>query len=73
MEALPWFWIWIVAAAVLFIGEMLSLSFFLLPFAVGAVVAAVISVTGLDLVWQLVAFFAVSIVVLAALRPFARR
>lgn len=73
MEALPWFWIWILAAAVLLIGEMLSLSFFLLPFAIGAIIAAIISFFGLDLVWQIIVFFVVSIGALAALRPFARR
>ncbi|MCL2806705.1 MAG: NfeD family protein [Coriobacteriia bacterium] len=73
MEELPWFWIWIVAAAVLFIGEMLSLSFFLLPFAIGAVVAAICNALGLELVWQIIVFIVVSAVSLAALRPFARR
>ena len=73
MDAMPWFWIWIIAAAVLFIGEMLSLSFFLLPFAIGAVVAAILNALGMDLVWQVVAFIVVSAVTLAALRPFARR
>ncbi len=29
MEALPWFWIWVVVAAVFFVGEMLTTSFFL--------------------------------------------
>ncbi|MDR1088481.1 MAG: NfeD family protein [Coriobacteriales bacterium] len=73
MEALPWFWIWIIAAALLFIGEMLTLSFFLLPFAVGAVAAAICNAVGLDLVWQIVVFIAVSVVALVALRPLARR
>ena len=73
MDAMPWFWIWIIAAAVLFIGEMLSLSFFLLPFAIGAVVAAILNAVGLDLVWQVVVFIVVSIIALFALRPFARR
>ena len=73
MDAMPWFWIWIILAAVLFIGEMLSLSFFLLPFAIGAVVSAILNALGLDLVWQAVAFIVVSAVALAALRPFARR
>ena len=73
MDAIPWFWIWIIAAAVLFIGEMFSLSFFLLPFAIGAVVAAILNAVGLDPVWHIVVFIIVSGVALAALRPFARR
>jgi membrane protein implicated in regulation of membrane protease activity len=72
VEALPWFWIWIIAAAVLFIGEMLSLSFFLLPFAIGAVLAAIGNALGLSLVWQVVVFIVISVIALVALRPFAR-
>jgi len=70
---MPWFWIWVIAAALLFIGEMLSLSFFLLPFAIGAVVAAILNALGLDLTWQIIAFIVVSGIALAALRPFARK
>lgn len=73
MEAIPWIWIWTIAAAILFIGEMLSLSFFLLPFAVGAVIAAIFSAIGLDLVWQVVVFIVASVISLFALRPLARR
>lgn len=73
MDASTWFWVWIIAAALLFIGEMLSLSFFMLPFAVGAVVAAVLNAIGLDLVWQIVVFIVVSVASLFALRPLARR
>ena len=73
MEAIPWFWIWIVLAALLFIGEMLSLSFFLLPFAIGAVFAAILNAVGLSLSWQLTAFIVISAISLAALRPFARK
>lgn len=73
MEAIPWFWVWIVAAAILFIGEMLSLSFFMLPFAVGAVFAAILNAFGFDLVWQVIIFIVASVTSLLALRPLARR
>ena len=73
MEAIPWFWVWIILAALLFIGEMLSLSFFMLPFAVGAVLAAIFNVLEFDLVWQIIVFIVTSIVSLIALRPLARR
>jgi membrane protein implicated in regulation of membrane protease activity len=73
MEAIPWFWAWIILAAALAIGEMLSLSFFMLPFAVGAAVAAILNALGLDLPWQFVAFIVVSVIALFALRPLARR
>ena len=73
MEALPWFWVWIALAAILFIGEMFTLSFFLLPFAIGAAVAAIANVFGADLVVQWVLFILVSLVALIALRPVANR
>jgi membrane protein implicated in regulation of membrane protease activity len=62
-----------VGAALLLVLEMLSLSFFLLPFAIGAVAAAILNFIGVELVWQVSAFIVVSGIALAALRPFARR
>ena len=73
MEAVPWFWVWVVLAAALSVGEMLTTSFFLLPFALGAAVAALIEALGVDLVWQWVAFTVVSIVALVLFRPLAPR
>lgn len=73
MEALPWLWIWIVLAAVLLIIEMLSLSFFILPFAVGAALAAVACGFGVELIWQAVIFVVASIISLFAMRPLAKR
>ncbi|MCL1798890.1 MAG: NfeD family protein [Eggerthellaceae bacterium] len=73
MEALPWFWIWVVLAAALCVGEMLTASFFLLPFAVGAGVAAITYALGGGLVAQWLLFIAVSLVALIALRPLANR
>jgi membrane protein implicated in regulation of membrane protease activity len=71
METLPWFWIWIVLAAALCIGEMLMASFFMLPFAVGAGIAAIANVLGADLLVQWIIFVAVSILALFLLRPLA--
>lgn len=69
-----WRWIWMVAAFVFLVGEMLSPgSFFLLPFAVGAGLAAILAFAGVDLVWQWVAFVGVSGAFVAGLRPLARR
>jgi len=73
MEALPWFWIWVVLAAALFIGEMVTVSFFMLPFAAGAVAAAIANSFGADLVIQWVLFVGVSVIALFALRPVAKR
>jgi membrane protein implicated in regulation of membrane protease activity len=73
VEALPWFWIWIVLAAALCVGEMLTMSFFMLPFAAGAAVAAVACVLGAPLWLQFALLIAVSIIALAVLRPLASR
>ena len=73
MGAINWFWIWVVLAAVLCVGEMLSLSFFMLPFAVGALFAAIANAFKADLIIQWVVFIVVSVIALIALRPVARR
>jgi membrane protein implicated in regulation of membrane protease activity len=65
--------IWLVAACALALGEMFSLSLYLAPFAVGALLAAAADLAGLGAVVQLVAFFAGSAVLFFALRPVARR
>jgi membrane protein implicated in regulation of membrane protease activity len=65
--------IWIVAAGLLAIGEILSLSFFLGPIAVAAVLAAVAALVGAGTAIQLVVFILASIASLAVLRPVARR
>lgn len=65
--------IWVFAAVVLAIGEMATVSFFMLPFAIGCAVAAVASLLGVSLVWQLFLFALVSVICLAALRPFAHK
>ena len=54
-------------------GEIATLSFFLAPFAGGALVAAVVAGAGGGTAVSLVAFLVVSIVLLAALRPIALR
>jgi membrane protein implicated in regulation of membrane protease activity len=67
----PWV-LWLIAAVVLAIGEMATMSFFLAPFAGGAAVAAVLAATGAGATVEWAAFLVVSIVLLAALRPLAR-
>lgn len=56
--------VWVLAAMVLAVGELVTFGFFLLPFAFGAVAAAVVAATGAAVVWQLVAFAVVSLVTL---------
>ena len=73
MEAFPWFWVWIALAAILCVGEMFTLSFFMLPFAIGAAVTAVANAFGANVAVQWVVFVLVSLVALAAMRPVANR
>ena len=65
--------IWMVAAGVLAIGEIFSLSFFLGPIAVAAAVAAVAALIGGGLAVQIVVFIIASAGSLLVLRPVARR
>jgi membrane protein implicated in regulation of membrane protease activity len=64
---------WLIAAVAFGVGEVLTLGFFLAPFALGAAVAALISALGAGFVVSGLAFLAVSVVALLALRPVARR
>jgi membrane protein implicated in regulation of membrane protease activity len=65
-------WIWVGAAVILAIGELLTAGFFLLPFAVGAAAAAVLAFLGIGVVWQLLVFVIVSVSFLAVLQRYAR-
>lgn len=66
-------WIWLIGAAVLGAGEIATTGFFLLPFALGSLIASVLAFAGFDLVWQLGGFALVSTVTFALFRPIARR
>lgn len=69
-----WRWLWLMAAFAFTIGEMASPgSFFLLPFALGALVATVLAFAGVAVGVEWIAFVAVSIAILVAFRPLARR
>ena len=64
-----WRWIWLVAALVFGVGEMASAgTFFLAPFAIAAVLAAVLAFLDVDLVWQWLAFLVTAGVTFLALR-----
>jgi membrane protein implicated in regulation of membrane protease activity len=67
----PWV-LWLIAAVIFAIGEMLTAGFFLAPFAGGAAIAAVLAATGAGATIEWAAFLVVSVVLLAALRPIAR-
>jgi membrane protein implicated in regulation of membrane protease activity len=67
-----WVW-WIVIACVLAVGEVMNTSFFLAPFSVGAVLAAVGSGIGLGVAGSVAVFLVASMSVLLFVRPIARR
>jgi membrane protein implicated in regulation of membrane protease activity len=65
--------LWMLAAGLLAVGEMFTLSFFLGPVAIAAVTAAIVALAGGGLVLQWLVFIAMSAASLAVLRPIARR
>jgi membrane protein implicated in regulation of membrane protease activity len=67
-----WVW-WILAAGLLAVGEIFTLSFFLGPIAVAAVTAAIFALIGVGLAIQWLVFIAVAAASLLVLRPVARR
>jgi len=73
VDAEQWRWIWIAAAVILAIGELLTVGFFLLPFAVGAAAAAALAFAGVSVAWQIITFAVVSLVFLGLLQRFAKR
>jgi membrane protein implicated in regulation of membrane protease activity len=67
-----WVW-WMIAAGLLAVGEIFTLSFFLGPISVAAVSAAIVALAGVGLGIQWLVFIAVSLASLAVLRPIAKR
>ena len=65
--------VWLVAACLLGIGEMHQGGFYLAPFAIGAALAAVVSLLGVGALLSALLFVAASGVVFGTLRPVARR
>lgn len=61
--------VWATLAALAFAGELLSVSFFLLFFSFGALVALVMALLGLGTALQLAGFVAASVLSMAVLRP----
>lgn len=60
---------WVVLAALAFVGEILTVSFFLLFFAIGATVGVLLAFLGFGLGVQLAGFVAASLLSMAVLRP----
>ncbi|HEX4484421.1 MAG TPA: NfeD family protein [Solirubrobacteraceae bacterium] len=65
--------IWLIAACVLGVGEMHQGGFYLAPFALGAVLAAVLGLLGVGALLSAVAFLGGSALVFTTLRPIAQR
>jgi membrane protein implicated in regulation of membrane protease activity len=65
--------IWLIAAVVLAVAEVINLSFYLFPFAIGAAGAAVVDAVGGGAAPQWIAFAGVTAVSFAVVRPIARR
>lgn len=69
-----WRWIWLMSMVLLGVGEMAAAgTFFLAPFAVGSAVAALLAFLSVSLGIQWAAFLVVSIAMVLAMRPLARR
>jgi membrane protein implicated in regulation of membrane protease activity len=65
--------IWLIGACVLGVGEMHQGGFYLAPFALGALVAALVGLLGAGAGLSAVVFAIASVLVFATLRPVARR
>jgi len=64
---------WTITAAALAVGEMFTLTFFLGPMAIAAVIAAVVAGAGAPVEAQAAVFVACAAASLAVVRPIARR
>jgi membrane protein implicated in regulation of membrane protease activity len=64
--------LWVIAAGVFAIGEMLTTSFFLAPFSIGAGAAAIVDVAGAGELAAWIVFVVISVLTLLVLRPIAR-
>ncbi len=60
---------WAVLAALAFVGELLTVSFFLLFFSLGAAVGLIAALLGAGITLQAVAFVAASVLSMVVLRP----
>jgi membrane protein implicated in regulation of membrane protease activity len=65
--------VWLVVAFVLAVGEMHHQAFYLAPFAIGAVLAAVVSLAGAGALPAALVFLGASGLVFAGLRPLANQ
>jgi membrane protein implicated in regulation of membrane protease activity len=64
--------LWLIAAVIFAVGELHTTSFFLGPFAVGAIAATLLAAAGAGALIEWAVFLVISVILLAALRPLAR-
>ncbi len=65
--------VWFIFAAIFIIGEIFTVGFFLACFGIGAIVAGIFAMIGLNQAWQWLAFIVVSGILFAASRRFAEK
>jgi membrane protein implicated in regulation of membrane protease activity len=65
--------VWVIVAVVFAVGEILTLGFFLGPFAIAAAIAAVVSAAGAGLVASGLVFLLASALAFLGLRPVVKR
>jgi membrane protein implicated in regulation of membrane protease activity len=65
--------IWLIAAVVFAVGEIVNLSFFLFPFAIGSAAAAVVSLAGAGTGVAFAVFAVLTAVSFTVVRPIAKR
>jgi len=63
---------WVLLAVILAVGEMMSLSLFLAPFAIGALAGAVVELAGLGSAVAIIVFLVSSGLLFGIVRPIAR-
>jgi membrane protein implicated in regulation of membrane protease activity len=73
MEPEWWRWIWLGVTAIFGIGELFTAGFFMLPFAVGAVVAFILALLGVDPAIVLTVFLVVSVLTLVLFHRLVRQ
>jgi membrane protein implicated in regulation of membrane protease activity len=65
--------LWLIAAVVFAVAEVLNLSFFLFPFAIGSALAAIVELAGLGTPVALVVFAVATALSFGIVRPIAKR
>jgi len=68
-----WRWVWTGLALFMGIGEIFTAGFFLLPFAVGGVAAAILAWLGVHILVQWIAFLSISVASLFYMQKYIRR